>query len=105
MQTGCNNNTRRIINALSPLSLWPKQAGAQAFISGVSARTMNAAVTKNDDALIRRFFPVWWPYGTDESWSNRALSETRPSSYLISSKIFPKIDMSCPLDYMCPRPI
>lgn len=39
------------------------EAGALLFVSMVDARTIQAAGSSNDPQLIRRFFPIWWPFG------------------------------------------
>ena len=41
------------------------EAGALLFVSAVSVRTIQQAISKKNVAFIKQLFPVWWPYGRD----------------------------------------
>lgn len=58
-----NNVTARELKLGSAVFLTGLHAGAQCFISAVSVRTLMGAAAKGDDALVRKYFPLWWPYG------------------------------------------
>lgn len=58
-----NNVTAREVKLGGAVFLTGLHAGAQCFISAVSVRTLVGAASKGDDALVRKFFPLWWPYG------------------------------------------
>lgn len=40
-------------------------SGALLFVSFVETRVILNAVSRGDDAFLRAFFPIWWPYGRD----------------------------------------